>query len=468
MQKHKVYCLDTNIILDDPSNILKLYDDGNNTIIIPEVVIDELDAKKSGFDDINYNARQFARLLEDSEILEKTFHKDLTIIKTKIESLNVELYIISQENYKCEDSKVAQNILNDRKILEVAKGVHDYHKDKKNKEVVFLSLDIMCRTRALSMGLETETLKGKDQELNYNFHKFIIIETDVKLEGKEVISIDSDYKPENYSYTIECQDTGRQRLFYVFNSRLYEVDEAELERQTVKPINKEQKFFVNSIISGNADIICIDAKAGSGKTLLALSSAMKLVKQKKYSRILYIRNSIESLDKGEDVGYLPGLAEKFAVYNHPLQDSLKYIARTEVKKSKSNTSKGNQDIKELELLITEKVENYIKAFNIETCWVGELRGRTFDNAIVVVDEAQNMSSKTLQLVLSRLDSTCKVIVIGSNKQIDNMYTNKYINGLSTLLKSCKDKHEEVRLFAGELNKVVRGPITEFAERIFSK
>jgi PhoH-like ATPase len=101
-------------------------------------------------------------------------------------------------------------------------------------------------------------------------------------------------------------------------------------------------------------------------------------------------------------------------------------------------------------------------------WVGEMRGRTLSEAIVIVDEAQNMSSKTLQLVLSRVDKTCKVIVIGSNKQIDNMYTNKYVNGLSVLLNSMSEPHEEVKLWAGELNKVLRGPITEFAEKIFSR
>ena len=85
-----------------------------------------------------------------------------------------------------------------------------------------------------------------------------------------------------------------------------------------------------------------------------------------------------------------------------------------------------------------------------------------------MDECQNMSGKTALLVISRIDKTCKLIAIGSNKQIDNMYTNKFINGLSTLLKASKDKHDEVTLFAGELNKVVRGPITEWAERIFEQ
>lgn len=168
------------------------------------------------------------------------------------------------------------------------------------------------------------------------------------------------------------------------------------------------------------------------------------------------------------MGFLPGLETKFEIYNHPLMDSLRYIARSESKKSKANTPKSRAEANEQEDLIETKVENYIKEYNIETAWVGELRGRTFNDAIVIVDECQNMSSKTALLVISRIDKTCKLIAVGSNKQIDNMYTNKYINGLSTLLKASREKHEEVNLFAGELNKVVRGPITEWAERIFEK
>ena len=99
-------------------------------------------------------------------------------------------------------------------------------------------------------------------------------------------------------------------------------------------------------------------------------------------------------------------------------------------------------------------------------WVGELRGRTLSNSIVIVDEIQNCAASTGQLVLSRLDKDCKVICIGSNRQIDNMYTNKYVNALAKLLKASKATHPNVRLFAGELNKVFRGPIVEFAEEIF--
>lgn len=100
-------------------------------------------------------------------------------------------------------------------------------------------------------------------------------------------------------------------------------------------------------------------------------------------------------------------------------------------------------------------------------WVGELRGRTISDAVVICDEFQNFGPKTSQTTISRIDKTCKLVVIGSNNQIDNLYTNKYTNGLTMLLNATKKENPEVNLFACNLNKVVRGPITAFAERVFS-
>jgi PhoH-like ATPase len=101
-------------------------------------------------------------------------------------------------------------------------------------------------------------------------------------------------------------------------------------------------------------------------------------------------------------------------------------------------------------------------------WVGEMRGRTLSNSYIIIDEAQNMSNKTMQMVLSRIDNTCKVVILGSNMQIDNFYVNKYTNSLTTLLKSTHKESELVNTFAIKLQKVLRGPITAWAEDVFSK
>ena len=457
------YILDTNIILDSVENLLTLSDNNTNTLVIPETVIDELDAKKTGFEDINFNARQFARLLEDSTIVSNEQVGSLHVITTNVDTLDISLKIISKKDYTCDTQTVALNILNDRKILEASA---DYI-NLVDKQSTLVSLDIMFRTRALSMGLNAEALVGKNSDVPNEFHKTIEVSNIMSLNSAVITAVDPSYVVENYSYTLVDRDTGNEKLAYVANGHLYFLDEADLGRQSVRPMNKEQKLFVNAILSDMYQIIISDAKAGSGKTLLSLATAMRLVAKKKFSNIVYVRNSIESLAKGEDVGYLPGLEEKFKIYNHPLFDSLRFIAKSELTKSNANKSRANTTVIS-EDTITAKVDEYIEKYRIQTMWVGEMRGRTISDAIVIVDEIQNCSASTGQLILSRLDKNCKVICIGSNRQIDNLYTNKYINSLSFLLKAAKSLHEEVSLFAIELNRVLRGPITEWSEKIFTR
>lgn len=457
------YILDTNIILDSVDNIYKLSDNGNNLLVIPEIVIDELDSKKSGFEEINFNARQFARLLESGSVSSPKLG-DLTSFHVILPDSNVNLLIITKETYKCEQGiPVAHNIMNDRKILEVAK---DYV-NSVDEHAVFLSLDILCRTRALTLGLNTDFLHNNDKDLEFNFHKIITPDSlPTNLENYPIESLDPNYSPENYSYTILDPQTAQHYLGTIQNNKFVQLS-TTLNNSDIKAINKEQLFYYSALLDPHYNLVACEAKAGSGKTLLALAAAMKLVKDKKFSKIIYIRNSIESTAKGEEVGFLPGLEEKFKIYNHPLYDTLRYIAKTNLTKSNSNRSKASK-LEVTEEAIESLVAEYTSKFNIQTMWVGEMRGRTISNAYVIVDEYQNCSSSTGQLILSRLDKDCKVVCIGSNRQIDNMYTNKYINALSGLLKAAKSSDHPIKLFACTLTKVLRGPLVEFAENIYTK
>lgn len=468
----KYFVVDTNIILQDAHALMTLSDNSQNLVILPETVLDEIDSKKSGFDEINYQAREFGRLLADAEVL--TMHNvssDYKIIELKINhGHNVRIDIISKETYKAESSKnIASNILNDRKIIEIAKFAQDHYVRDGEETLTFISLDIMARTRALSLKIPTDTLRGaSDESIDFTFHKTINLTKEISpedIDGEDVLQFDREHKCYNYSYSI-ITPSGREILASVFKNKMYSLDEDEIRRQAVIPKNKEQLFFANAILDDRYQILTVDARAGSGKTLLALSGAMKMIRSKQYGKIVYIRNSIESLDKGEDIGYLSGNDEKFRIYNHPLMDSIDYIVRREMKKTVNNKSGAKEsDINQSS--VQEKIEKTIERYAIETMWVGELRGRTISDAVVIIDEAQNMSNKTMQMVLTRLDATCKVIVLGSNKQIDNFYINKHTNGLTTLLRSTQTEYENISMFSIQLNKVLRGPITEWAESIFS-
>ena len=467
MNFEKYYLLDTNILLEDARNIFKLSDSTKNLIILSETVLDEIDSKKSGYDEINFQAREFARILENSEVLSSNKHEDFKIIRLKlINQDETILDIISKDEYTINSKNISLNILNDRKILEVAKFAQIYY----NKDIKFVSMDIMARTRAISLDIKSVALHGKDSDkFDFDFIKNIDINFEdlEDLENQDIIKFDKEHKVSDFSYCLKVKHSDQIILASIQNNRIKILDEEEVRNQIITPLNKEQLFFSNAIINHFYNVLIVEAKAGSGKTLLALSGALKLVKQKHFQKIIYIRNSIESLDKGEDVGYLPGLEEKFRIYNHPLMDSLEYIIRTEHKRRRSK----RDDISYTPLEdseVSSRVEQMISNYGIETMWVGEMRGRTLSNSFIIIDEAQNMSNKTMQMVLSRVDSSCKVVILGSNKQIDNFYVNKYTNALTTLLKSTQNDNNLVNIFAIKLEKVLRGPITEWAENIFSK
>ena len=467
MNFEKYYLLDTNILLEDARNIFKLSDGAKNLIILSETVLDELDSKKSGYDEINFQAREFARILENSEVLSSNKHEDFKIIRLKLINQDETIVdIISKDEYSINSKNISLNILNDRKILEVAKFAKNYY----NKDIKFVSMDIMARTRAISLDIKSVALHGKDSDkFNFDFIKNIDINFEdlENLDNQDIINFDKEYKVSDFSYCLKVKHSDQVILASIQNNKIKILDEEEIRNQIITPLNKEQLFFSNAIINHFYNVLIVEAKAGSGKTLLALSGALKLVKQKHFQKIIYIRNSIESLDKGEDVGYLPGLEEKFRIYNHPLMDSLEYIIRTEHKRRRSK----RDDISYTPLEdseVSSRVEQMISNYGIETMWVGEMRGRTLSNSFIIIDEAQNMSNKTMQMVLSRVDSSCKVVILGSNKQIDNFYVNKYTNALTTLLKSTQNENNLVNIFAIKLEKVLRGPITEWAENIFSK
>ncbi len=466
MSFEKYYVIDTNIVLEDATNLFKLSQNSKNLVVMPETVLDEIDTKKSGFEEINFQAREFARIIENAKTVEKYEIKKYKIVRLEIEGTDkTTIDIISKSKYKAKSKDVAANIYNDRKILEIASFANTYY----DKEIIFLSLDSMAKTRAVSLDLCVDSLKGSDKhnQFNYEFEKYIEIPFDEieNLQSKDITNIDTNYNTYNFSYNFKVKDSDQIILASVQNGKVDILDEDELRNQIITPLNKEQLFFSNAILSPYYNVLIVEAKAGSGKTLLALSGAIKLIRRKEYQRVIYIRNSIESLDRGEDVGYLPGLEEKFKIYNHPLMDSLDYIVRTEYKKKKAS-KKGYKELEDEDVQI--RVDEVIKKYSIETMWVGEMRGRTLSNAIVIIDEAQNMSNKTMQMVLSRVDSSCKVIILGSNKQIDNFYVNKHTNALTTLLNSTKNKTEYVNVFAIKLKKVLRGPITEWAESLFTK
>ncbi|UTJ07581.1 PhoH family protein [Arcobacter roscoffensis] len=454
--KDKIYVLDTNIILQNIQNLYKISDNKTNHIVIPETVLLELEDKKKLTNELGFYSREFARLLAKMKIKEVDYKLGFKVIKFFNDELN--LHIISKDVYDTQIEQIHISESNDKRIIEVASIAQEYYK---GLQTIFLSLDVYARTFALFKGLKTETLHDdKSTVPSFEFVKKLDFDSSNfnSLDKKNIFNIDEHYVYENFSYSFESPD-GNSTYGIVYNGKLDILKETDFKSLNVKPVNLKQKLFTKAILSNMYDLLVIDAKAGSGKTLMSIVSAMRLIDLGLYDKIVYVRNSIESLDKGADIGYLAGNDEKFRIYNMAVHDTLEFIAKKQLKKSE------NKDNKES---IESKISELQSKYCIETLWPGEARGRTLSSAIVIMDEWQNSSEKTTQLILSRLDESCMAIVIGSNRQIDNLYLNKYNNGLTTLLKQTSSKHEELNMFAIELDKAVRGKYAQFTERIFEK
>ena len=443
--------LDTNILLLDAYNLLNLARSGNySSVVLPETVIDEADSKKSGFSEVAYQARQFARLLAKATRVSSDTNGILTTTVLSLDDVNIHIVSCSSYPHFSDDET---SIRNDRKILHIAELLN-----RRSQDVVFCSNDVMCRLRAESLGLPTIDHKlVEDTELLFNLPATGTITSTPLLpplptECKNVLLTDS--------------ITGQSGLVTIYGStpKLMSRDEEdEIRKQIFPPMNTGQLFLSAAILDISVDIVVCEAMSGSGKTVTALSNAIKLVSTNSpYNSIIYIRNTVDDIgEKDEEIGFLSGNDEKVKGYLYPFYDTLESMVRSKLKNSKL---KGQ----ELEAKVLEGVEELTAKYNMKAITAMHMRGRTFTDAVVIVDEAQNFSKSTMQKLLTRMGKNTKVIIIGSLRQIDSKYLNKYTSGLSVLLDACKQLSATVNIVGVSLERVVRGPITEWAEHLFTK
>jgi len=468
--KEKVYVIDTNIIIDGIEQLEQISEKGKNLIVIPETALIELEGRKKSMDEAGFQSREFARLLNNSKeiktiVRNKKTQNEFSIIKFQTKS-GMLIDIISKKYYEANEIDTSISERNDKRIVEIAEVSKQYYIGKK---IIFLSLDLYARIFSKFKKIATETLRKNEtnerKEKTFQFIKKIPLTSKEFNEinnNQDIKLYDKNHKKENYSYELYDEKiTEKIKYAIIVNDKIKLINnDLDFRGMIVKPINIEQKFFAKSILEPQTDMCIVDAPAGSGKTLIALSTAMRLISTKnQFNKIIYVRNSIESLDKGADVGFLSGNDEKFRIYNMALYDNLEFMAIKELTKKNKTEDKITKEE------IDFKVIEYKEKYNIQTLWPGESRGRNFTNAIFIFDEWQNSSNNTTQLSISRLHFTCKSIVIGSTNQIDNIYLSPYNNGLTNLLK-ISNNYEELIFFATKMPKSVRGKFSLFADEVF--
>lgn len=454
--------LDSNIVLLDATNILTLGKDA--IIVLPEIVLKEVDNKKTGFNELAYQARQMGRILATFEV-DNTKNCDGTIITTLVhrgENITVEVVTLEKYcNIDCDDSGT-----NDQKIIQIAQKMQALH-----KEVTFITNDVLARIRAVAVGLSVTDLKLID-DAEFEFTKEMKIkdsEVFRTLHDADVYQVDPNYKLENYSYKFTDEMTGQVKLATVINGFLKVLGrdtEKIIRQQDCAPINSEQLLASKAILDQSVDLVLIEGQAGSGKNIVALSNAIKLFKtnRDKYRSILYIRTPQNDEQPGEDIGYLSGNDEKYAMYLGPMEDTLEFLVKQNIKQ------KSGEKKQEFEERVATKMQELKEECGMQSTITTGLRGKTFHNTIIILDEWQNASQATSQKVLTRVGKDCKVIVTASQAQIDNKYVTKYNNGLAVLMGEARERavDAEINMFAIELKKVVRSKMAEFAEKLYTE
>ena len=194
--------------------------------------------------------------------------------------------------------------------------------------------------------------------------------------------------------------------------------------------NKEQRFALHALNCPDIPLVCLTGIAGSGKTFLTLMTAIEALNSRKFERIVVTR-SMEPV--GRDIGYLPGdLNEKMAPWMSPLVDNFRHAFK---------------DMSYFQMMI-EKGQ-------IDIAPLSYIRGRTFDNAFVIVDEAQNATIHELKTVVTRVGEGSKIVLMGDTDQIDTPYIDKKSNGLSIVIDRLRDSDlmAHIHLPRGERSKL---------------
>jgi len=425
----KLFILDTNVLLHDYKCI---YNFEENDIIIPIVVLEELDKFKRGNDLINFHAREFTRELDK-------LSGDMLL--TANIPLGENLGNMHIETGKDFSEKVNQSFPErtaDHRILAIADYVCTSNRDK---TVVLITKDINLRMKAKSLGIIAQDYENDKVANIDDLYKGIRI---LERVSQELISKLYEL-PDGVSaqeFNLEANLIGHQ--FYILknngSSALAHYNPVnKLLRRVIKqttygiePRNAEQTFALEALSNPDIQLVSLTGKAGTGKTLLALASALQ--QQKRYKQIFLARPIVPLANR--DLGFLPGdVKEKMDPYMQPLYDNL-----TVIKHKFSHQSpefiRINDMMKEDKLVITP---------------LAYIRGRSLSSIFFIVDEAQNLTPHEIKTIITRAGEGTKMIFTGDIEQIDSPYLDIASNGLSYLSDKMKDQDifAHVNLVKGE-------------------
>ena len=426
----KLFVLDTNVLMHDPMCLFRFEE---HDIFLPMIVLEELDGHKKGMTEVARNARQTSRSLDalagakDADIakglkLDTTGHR---------EAKGCLLFQTRQLDYTLPTSLPQGKA--DNQILGVVDALR---KEYAPRDVVLVSKDINMRVKARALGLATDDYQN-DKTLE---------DGDLLYSG--VLALPNDFWTRQ-SKTIESWQQGSYNFYritgpivgsllinqFVFfeapgepplYARVTEIRAKTAVLKTLKDFNhlknavwgittrnREQNFAMNLLMDPEIDFVTLAGTAGSGKTLMALASGLtQVLDDRRYTEIIMTRATVSV---GEDIGFLPGTEEeKMGPWMGALDDNLEVLGKTENGSGEWGRAATNE-------LIRSRIK--VKSMNF-------MRGRTFLNKYVIIDEAQNLTPKQMKTLITRAGPGTKIVCMGNLAQIDTPYLTEGSSGMT--------------------------------------
>lgn len=454
----KNYVLDTNVMIHDPQCFYKFED---NHIIIPIICIEELDRLKSREGLVGYHARSAARELmhirQKGSLSEGVCLEGGGCIRVELNHLDYSLLPDGLDTSK-----------NDTRILAVTQSLKAKHKDR---PTILVTKDLYMAIKADALGIEIQ---------DYQNDK---VSTDALYKGYLNIELPSEDIDKLYNGGIEVpadlMEAIYPNMFFHIKSNTRDNHEALARYDGIRlvplkyvnepswgllPINREQKMAYELLMDQNIHFVSITGGAGSGKTIVATAVALqKVIEQGVYRKIVFVRPVVPA---GNDIGYLPGSEEeKLRPWMGSFYDAIENLVDKKIlKKQKESQAKGRHLVysEKPEFSVDDFIEQYRRYGVIETKTFTYMRGRTLSDALVIVDEAQEITPHIAKLMLTRAGFGSKFVFIGdpSDNQIDNILVDARSNGLVYTVEKMKASPLTGHV---TLKQVERSPLAKLAE-----
>lgn len=452
----KNYIIDTNVMIHDP-NFINNFEDNN--IIIPIICIEELDNIKKREDIVGYHARNAAREINKVRKLGSLYNG----IKLP-NGGTIRIEIDHMDTSKLPDGMDVSK--NDTKILAITKNIQD---SDESIPTILVTKDLYMAIKGDALGIRVQDYKNDKittDELYKGYTEMYLSSADIDKTARDGLEIPDNMEeklyPNEFIHLHSSDDMNHELLTRFDGKRIVPLKYVNDIAWGLTPINREQKMAFELLMDPNIHFVSITGGAGSGKTILSTAVALqKVIELGIYRKIVFVRPVVPA---GGDIGFLPGTEEeKLRPWMGSFYDAIENLMNEKyIKKEKSSKNK-EAEFKKTDFNIEDFINMYRQKGVMETKTFSYMRGRTFSDSLVIVDEAQEITPHLAKLMLTRAGFGSKFVFLGdpSDNQIDNVLVDAKSNGLVYTVEKMKDFEITGHI---TLKQVERSPLAKIAEK----